>query len=241
MKKLIALMFAVLLSVTTTLTPAAAVTDYGNPAIARLWVNVQDGFAFICTVSYVFPYIDDRTSWLLTASHCTEGDLVRRSVDVHNLAQVVWRMTLNGTPRYTERCADVALGTAPDVRSPSDKKHLWLAKVAPARGNVYIHGFPAGVENVVVGGLLPAEISKGFGGCRLVAVPREVIKGGSSGSPVMDHNGYVVGVLWGLLNRETLDRYYPELAQLLNDRYELVIMTPIEVVHELMQLLKVRT
>jgi hypothetical protein len=238
MRRLLAAVLAAVTLVAGTFSPAQAVTDYGNPAVTRLWVGTSEGDRFVCTASYIFPYVNENISWLMTAGHCTLGDLVKRDADTTMVGVVNWRGVILGNPNYTSGYNDIAIGTVPDVRD-GVKRRLWLADSMPKRGAVYVHGFPAGVERVTVGYIVPIE-SKYLPGSVMIAVRAGEIEGGSSGSPVLGPDGRVVGILWGIIvDEQGNPGSVPEVGEL-REGWMLALVTPIEKLHELMNTMGVK-
>lgn len=219
MKAILAAVVGLLLLATS----AGAISDLGAPSVTRLWTSTSTGDRFTCTASYIHPYISEYVSWVVTAGHCDGADLLKRNVAGNLLTLVNWRGKLmDHAGRYTTCTVDLLAGTTPDAREV--KSRLWLAAKAPSGGIVYIHGFPRGVERVTAGQLI-AESDSEFPCSRVVRVTRGEIAGGSSGSPILDSSGSVVGIVWGL--RE-------------GTPYDEVLMTPVEVLHALLNLLNVR-
>jgi hypothetical protein len=232
--------------------PAIGITDPGRPELTRIFASTDEGYRFVCTASYVFPYVNDSIAWVLTAGHCTQGDTLSRNQSENVRAVVNWRMVINNHGEHGTQTIDLALGTAPDVRDV--KKKLWLADKAPDQGRVYIHGFPEGVESVTTAYVAPAfanervsaliqyltpygpdvarkTIAEMFPGTRLMFVKAGIMQPGSSGSPVLDAYDRVIGVAWGLMPySEKLEiEGVPRALQ----GMDLVMFTPIERVHEL--------
>lgn len=247
---LLVLIALVLAPFQVVLDTATAITDQGSPAISRLWVSTDEGDRFACTVSYIMPYINESASWVLTAGHCSRASVLKRTPDDGIAGLVNWRIIATNWNLGTVN--DFAIGTAPDVRR-TEHRRLWLADKAPERGEIYVHGFPEGVERVSRGELVPPEYADKYStlvpidpwgsvarklvpelmpGTRLVLIPKGVIQSGSSGSPLLNADGRVVGVLWGVLYRRGLEG--PGVED--ND---VAMFTPIERVTEQMRFLGV--
>lgn len=203
--------------------PAGAVLSPGHLGLTRLWSADWDR-SFVCTAFYVHgtraPYL--RT--LVTAGHCTDvGTLAARTGDATVLQAVDWRAVVNGR-MGTHRRWDAAIGTAPDPGEPV--RPLWLAESPPDPGTpVWVAGFPEGVESVVacrwVGPARPV-LGTDLPGSEELACPPDTIRPGSSGSPVVRADGFVVGVVWG---RDPEDP-------------RRVLVTPVTAVHALWRLLE---
>lgn len=235
-----------LVSVLAVVVPASAVSDYGDPAISRLWSSDAPD-RFVCTVSYVFPRIDDYRSWVLSAGHCSHGTLIKRNAAAVVSGVVNWRVVIANHDANLGQTTDLALGTVLDTRDV--KRHLWLAEKAPDSGVVYIHGFPTGIERVSIGQVVPESltdqytvlvptdpwgdvarlpIAAVFKDTRLMLVRRGTIEGGSSGSPILDEGGNVVGVLWGAAEQRH------GLQGPGTDGHDVVMFTPVERLRALM-------
>lgn len=212
--KLITTLLAVCLLVVSVI-PSAAIVDLGDPKVTRLWRNTDDGDRFTCSATWIRP-ASGSVSWLLTAGHCAKAAYVKRGVNDGSSAVVNWKVVIT-SHAYSGRLLDIAIGTAPDMRSIT-AFHAFIADKAPTeRGTIlYIHGFPAGAERVsqaVVLGMTPL-------GLAVRTAPGEILPG-SSGSVVLDQNGFVVGVVWGLSTQKD----------------HTVYITPIEAFHEIVKLI----
>jgi hypothetical protein len=174
-----------------TVVPSWAIVDIGDPAVTRLWSAGDD---FMCSATYIRE-ARPGVAWIMTAGHCTGASYARRTVNDYILGAIDWRVAIQ-THSYAGKVYDIALGTVPDVR---DKQtyHAFFADKMPDAGRVYIHGFPQGVESVVVGTI--EGRSKDMRASWDVVVPHAGdILPGSSGSVVLDQQGDICGVLWGL-------------------------------------------
>lgn len=229
---------------------AQATSDMGDPSITRIWASTDEGDRFVCTGTYIRPNIGDGTglSWFVSAGHCTIGDMARRNANVHIIGGIRWVSTTTFHNDYgLGDTVDIALGLVPDVRD--DHSHLWLAEKSPDEGLVYIHGFPEGVERVSIAQVLTKErasqitlyvpvndferekkpVTELFPGTKFMITRKGEVHGGSSGSPVLNGEGDVVGILWGLISTDDPQagiEGYP------TDKFDLVLWTPIEKVHE---------
>jgi hypothetical protein len=197
-----------------TIATASAITDLGDPRVTRIWSESADGSAaFTCSATWIRP-AKGQVSWLLTAGHCAGATYVKRNVTETILAGIDWRVVVT-SHAYADRFLDIAIATAPDLRA-SRTYHSFFAEKAPEKGIVYIHGFPAGAEQIQVAQVL----GKTPIGIALRVVSGQVLPG-SSGSVVLDQDGFIVGVLWGLNNQDK----------------SLVYMTPIEAFHDIVKLI----
>lgn len=239
MRPLIRLAVLALLGVMAWTSAAPGVTDYGESAITRLWSPGDDGDQFTCTVSYILPYVNEHIAWVVTAGHCVvdgHGRYIKRTATDSTLSAVNWRAVTLGDPRYTAGFNDLALGTTPEIRE-GHANRLWLAEKMPDDGMVYIHGFPSGVERVTAAYVIPAKYGKGSGS-RFLALKAGEVTGGSSGSPVLDGQGRLVAVLWGIAEESDLKEF--DLDDLLKPGTEVALVTPVERLAALMTLLEVK-
>lgn len=208
MKRIIALLVCLLLLAAQ---GAQAIVDLGHPAVTRIWTSD----AFACSATYIRE-ARPGVAWILSAGHCAIARYTKRNATVSILGGIDWRVTVQ-SHAYSESVYDIAIGTVPDVRPEGDRKYYsFFAEKFPEEGVVYIHGFPLGIESVVIGTVVgPAQANgKDMPGTWEVRVRRAGdVMPGSSGSVVLDGNGYIVGVLWGLkvvspLTEEPTDRVF---------------------------------
>jgi V8-like Glu-specific endopeptidase len=256
MRKLLAGLLAALMLLVAPMAPAIGITDIGRSELTRLWVPTDEGSRFVCTASYIQPYIDDSRTWIVSAGHCAVATEATRNRATGVSGIVNWRAVVDTHGEYGTQTVDLALGTVPDVRN-TDHRKLWLAAATPEEASrIYIASFPEGVETVTTGILVPkgaeAQVSllvqEGYGpvrktitemypGTRLMLVKHDRIGHGSSGAPVLNGNDRIVGILWGGIS------YASELEiQGIPDAFEgwdLVFMTPIDEVHKLFKTLGV--
>ncbi len=223
-----------------------AISDYGNTALARLWRATPEGDRFTCTGFYAFPVVEGASnsgyprSLLLTAGHCAKANAnLVKTPRVHQSggmsAVVNWVWIVQGPWFQHTTIADYAIGIVPDVRDAPDIRKLFLGTASPEPGaKVYIHGFPNGVERVTAGQVAPVAIleerlkEKLPAGTYVVVVPENMVRSGSSGGPVFDGNGNVVGILWGLVTP----------GGIFDDpNFDFVLVTPIEPVIEALKTL----
>jgi hypothetical protein len=235
-----------------------AISDYNRPEITRLWVSTDEGDKFACTGTYIQPYISDYGSWLVSAGHCTIATLTARNQSETVRGVLNWRGMVNTHGEYGTQTIDIALATVPDVRDVH--KRIWLADQTPDEGRAYIHGFPAGIEEVDMGYIAPERAaervsalfqdgSEGFPriirkslkdllpGLRFMMVKHARVVGGSSGSPILDGNDRLVGILWGVIPYSEQAEFQGIPSAL--DGYDIVLFTPVERVHELFKSLGV--
>ena len=260
MRKFLAGLISALLLLAAPLVPALGISDVGRPELTRLWRNTDEGDRFTCTATYIFPYANDYVSWLVSAGHCTIAELAARNQSDTIRSGINWRGVVNTHGEYGTNTIDIAVATTPDMRK-GDHKRIWLADKAPDGGVVYIHGFPAGIEEVDLGYVVPEAYNEKISimiqvagpdgypelqrknlkellpGLRAMVVKHDRIVGGSSGSPVLGPDDRLVGILWGVIGNE------PRLAvqglpQQFSD-YDIVLFTPVERVHDLFKALGV--
>lgn len=209
---------------------AHAISDYGHLAITRLWVSTREGRTFGCTGFYIDKSAGaSARTYVVTAGHCTRADAAMRDTAGFVLYPVQWRGVIFGHADIHKRL-DVAFGTSvlPDDIPISGR--LRLADESPKDGFVWIHGFPLGVERVTAGELRsPDPLFPGS----LVIELRDAkdVEPGSSGSPVLNAYGQVVGIVWGMLTE--YDRATGEVVP--SGR---ILVTPVEALHALMALLE---
>ncbi|MDR7528672.1 MAG: serine protease [Armatimonadota bacterium] len=218
-------LFALLLSLWP-FSSGRAVLSPGHPALTRLWGLGPEGErVFTCTAFYIRTpkRAPEGLGTLATAGHCAEvSRFAGRDADQASFAYVNWRALVDGRIGVHRRW-DVAIGTAPEL--PESGRPLWLGDPPRPDQRVWVIGYPAGVERVVacevVGPSRPAGDGTPFPGSWDLDCPPDSILPGSSGSPVVDSGGRVVGVLWG--------------RSLAGDR---VLITPVTALRELLRLLE---
>ena len=202
-------------------TPAFAIVDIGDPRVTRLWSMTDEGTRFTCSATWIRP-AREGVSWLLSAGHCAISNIVRREVTGTFMSRINWRVVIT-SHRYAGRELDIAIGTAPDTRNVP-QFHSFFASEFPKEGTLlYIHGVPEGVESVVVAHVVGP--SKDAPGTMEVSVEPGSIRGGSSGSVVLDSAGFIVGVLWGI-ERGPSGEYTPT-----------ALVTPIEAFNDIIKLI----
>lgn len=254
MRKFLAGLISALLLLAAPIAPALGISDVGRPEITRLFASTENGDKFACTGTYIQPYISDFGSWIISAGHCAAADTAVRNASLGIRAKVNWRAVLSSHGEIGTQTVDIALGTAPDVRD-GEHKRIWLADATPTDPTrVYIHGFPEGVEAVTTGILVPAgyeakisllmltmedgyptlvrkTVAEVLPGTRLMLVKHDRVLGGSSGSPVLDDSDRLIGILWGVISYDKAREI--EGVPMQFDGWDLVLMTPVERVHEL--------
>lgn len=209
------------------ITPAFAIVDLGDPKVTRLWRTTETGGRFTCSATYIRE-AREGVAWILTAGHCAGAQYVKREVNGGISAAIDWRVVVT-SHNYAGRLLDIALATAPDTRA-DQKYHSLIAEKFPDSGLVYIHGFPMGIERVVVARVVgPTKAPNLLGTMEVKVVPGSVLPG-SSGSVVLDPQGFVVGVLWGMSVKPN-----DEGTGLVPGNVAYV--TPIEAFHDLVKLI----
>lgn len=241
MKRFIAVAVAALLLLVTT-SAAVAVSDIGNPNVSRLWVERPDGDKQICTVFFVRDLIDNSQgsdfSWVLSAGHCAIGNYIKRNADTTVLASVNWQVAYTSAAHGLS-VVDYAIGSTPDsefIRKADPNRGFWVAREMPDRGDAWVHGFPEGVERVAAVHILPRDVplksGVRFGSSRFVLIKKGEMAPGASGGPVINNEGRVIGIMWGVGNPEKI------LAVSIPSEFDLVIVMPIETVIKAFEELK---
>jgi hypothetical protein len=253
LKRLLAAVAAAFLLFTSPL-PGLAISDYNRPELTRLWVSTENGDRFACTGTYIFPYISDYGSWIVSAGHCSIANLATRNQSETVRGVINWRGIINTHGEVGTGTIDIALGTVPDTRDAHP--HIWLADKCIDTGRVYIHGFPEGVEKVNIGMVAPPgaeedvtllvttnengfpelhrkSLKELFPGLRFMMVKKGEIQGGSSGSPILGPDDRLNGILWGAIPwmRELDIKGIP--GRWGEGDYDIVLFTPVERVHDL--------
>lgn len=229
-----------------------AISDIGRSEITRIWRDTDNGKAFACSASYIFPHIDEYRSWIVSAGHCADATMAARNGATTVIGLINWRSVVETHGENGTTTADIALGTVPDVR---DKRaRLWLADKMPNRGEGYIHSFPQGVEVVTHGYLAPptaagkvtfmrkiatpfgyaeqrTTLAEAYPGVRFIIIPPGLRVGpGSSGSAVLDPHDRVIAILWGGIPNS---QYNIEGLPAAFKDWDVVLVTPVEVLHEM--------
>lgn len=234
MRRFLAAMLVALTLVAAPVLPAIAIQDIGDQRVTRLWS--QDD-RFMCTGFYVRSPLDntapDGFAYVLTAGHCAIAPYLRRNKETSVLAGVNWQIVVNAGARGLRR-SDFAFGNTPEIRDetqPGRDRAFWFAAKFPEipGSNVYIHGFPRGIERVTNGFVVEAShpllrdsALASYPNWKVALVPEGEILPGSSGSPVIDDDGRVVGILWGIINEANRP------AQTIMDKLDIALITPIE-------------
>lgn len=256
LKKLVAAAAIVLALVSS----ASGISDIGRSEITRVWKDGNEGRRFVCSASYIFPYIDENRSWLLSAGHCAGADTAARTASATVWGVINWRAVIDTHGENGTGIVDIALGTVPEVRDGATKR-LWLAEKLPDAGEGYIHGYPAGVESVVRAIIVPpaaaerisflqpvatpfgvvfgqrVSFAQAYPGARLMITPPKQVGPGSSGSAILDGQDRVIAVLWGGLEN---DFYKVEgLPERVKD-WDVILVTPVDAVHALFKSLGVK-
>lgn len=217
-----------------------------------------------CSAAYIFPRIEQNgvpidRSWILSAGHCSKASEAVRNHELSIIGGVAWRAVVENHDPLLGPDVDLALGSVPDTREL--KRWYWLESKAPDAGVVYIHGFPLGVERVSAAHLIPASLTNRlivlersywygdvphkfddkFKGTRVVLVPRGEQNQGSSGAPILNEYGRIIGVLWGMVpsGSWTTSSENPD-SKAEEKNYDLFMFTPVERLHELFKYMGVK-
>lgn len=166
----------------------------------------QGGGGFLCTGSLINNTLENRTPYFLTAQHC-ESDNWNTLVLNFNYESVTCSSLNSGAFQSVTGASSISENFDTDVRL------LLLNNPVPASANAYFNGWdksgatpqsetaihhPGGAIKKISVDNNPATNSNGFGG-RLPSGFWQVIwdegmtEGGSSGCPLYDQNGRVVG------------------------------------------------
>ncbi len=230
MSRLASAVLALLLTIMLAVSPVAAVSEYGNRAITRLWIDT-DQRHYACTGFYINKAAgDEGRAIIVSAGHCIRARYAARDTMGYVLEALDSRASLNGHGAFQKRL-DVAIATVALSEPMPVGKRLWLADEMPKSGTVWVHGFPHGVERVSAGRVLGP--SEGAPGTVEVAFRSDrEIEPGSSGSPVLNEYGQVVGILWGLRMTPDADGLYHPI--------NVAVVTPVETLHTLLALLEIK-
>ena len=134
--------------------------------------------------------IHQRLGYWATARHCVEAAEAHQSaMFIHNEHAVIV---------YKDEFSDLAI-----LQSISRAPALRLASEAPKVGAfLEVRGFPYGLPKMVTTrGIIAARhipiYHSGANRYEVSDILDLTVAGGNSGSPVLDENGHVVGILWG--------------------------------------------
>lgn len=232
MTRLLSAVLVALLIVLASWTAVTAISDYGQQSITRLWADNYQGREMACTGFYINRDAGSRMrSYVVSAGHCSNATSAMRDTEGFVLYHIEWHGVVFGHGDIHNR-VDVAIGTTllPETIEPT--KRLVLADESPKDGLVWIHGFPLGVERVTVGTVQDPDSV--YPGAMIVQMRNTSdVETGSSGSPVLNAYGQVVGIVWGM--RTTYDR-----ATGLIVPSGTVLITPVETLHKLFALLEIK-
>ncbi len=186
--------FAAVLAIGLLFGTAEAIVDAGDPAVSRLW---SMGGKFTCSATYVRP-LRQAGAWVLTAGHCADnGQVLGRNTNTTVKALVNWRVVVT-SHSYAGKVQDFAVGTVPDTRE-NRKYYSFFDETPLERGaTVYIHGFPGGVERITRAVVGPALVNGPPGVVTIYTKTPGEITYGSSGSVVLNADGRIVGIVWGI-------------------------------------------
>lgn len=186
------------LSMKRRLTALVLVLSLLIPAIPRAERNPVQGLQFrgrtYCTV---FSINETRGYWA-TAAHCAVAAYQLEHEEGGELSTIDGK---TATIIYIDTWTDTAVLKA-DAHADAYK----LAKKSPEVGDyLYIIGFPYGLTRTRTEGTMAArDIPIPHPSFNIVVISDILditVAGGNSGSPVLNKNGQVVGVLWGGFTR----------------------------------------
>lgn len=247
--------------------PVRAVTDFGHPAISRMWQDNGDRpDHFLCTGWYLAPVTVNKSwrwgggwqpdwsdsdrgiSWIVSAGHCAAAYTIHRNPWDMIRGMIDWVSIMDIGYNTTHNTVDLAVGKVPDTRDAKDRAYLELApQDARAGDSVFIHGFPKGVERIVTGRVVSTKSPEYPGAVYIKVVGNDAgVWGGMSGSPVLDAYGRVVGVLWGITFQDDPSRldepdpFAPPLFRFAGpEDVKFAIMTPVSKLKDVLRLVGV--
>ena len=187
--------------------PASALPpDFGGKEILRLYADNR----FVCTGFFIEPPLEEPpagdvffsggSSWLVTAGHCVGNGMLTAKVTEHfEIALTVYAKVLL-SPFHGKKAIDLAILTIPSGYIGKIKELDLADEDAKPGDSVYFHGFPRGIEAIGNYGIVePIPGDKMLNG-KMIHIYGSKVNGGASGSPVLNPEGEVVGIVWGMSN-----------------------------------------